>query len=323
MLTINDVRVDDPQRCYVIAEAAGCHNRDYATAKALVCAAAEAGADAVKFQTFTDESICADIPLPTGKDAEHDAWLKSLGVTRMRELFALGGLPRAWHAPLKTLAESLGLAFLSTGFSLDDLRFLVEDLGIPAIKIASGDITFVPLLEYAATTGLPILLSTGAATYDEIREALRVINAARGLPQYGVFMEDVAVLHCRCLYPCHSSLADLSVIAHLKSHFPAGAVGWSDHTVSVNLVPALAVSQGCTIIEKHLRLDGDTSSVDAQHSLSPREFAHMVETVRKVPAILGDGKKEPVGREYHERLWCRRGADWLRPTQAAREGAWE
>lgn len=324
MLTIDEKPLDDPQHVFIIAEASGNHDKEYAKAEALTHAAAKAGASAIKWQTYASEEICTDTPLVFGYDSAHDAWLRSLGVTTMRQLFRKGGLPRKWHAPLKKLANSLNLTFLSTPFSVEAAHFLVEEISVPALKIASGDITFTPLIQYAATTGLPILLSTGASTYDEIREALRIIHEARGLMEDGFFMKDVAVLHCRCLYPCPDGMADLSVIGHLSNTFPVGAIGWSDHTLSTEVVPALAVAQGATVIEKHLKLEGDDSSVDAGHSLTPSQFSRMVEIIQRVPWILGNGQKTPIGGELHERLWCRRDPrDWLRPTRLAREGVWE
>ena len=314
MLTVNEVRLDDPGRCYIIAEASGNHAQDYAKAEALVVAAAESGADAIKFQTYTSEEICADVPLVFGYDAIHDNWLRSLDVTTMRQLFTKGGLPRAWHAPLKKLADSLGITFLSTPFSVDAARFLVDEVGVPALKIASFDLTFTPLLEYAASTGNPVLLSTGGATLDEIWQAIEG-------PLQGID-DRLVLLHCMALYPCPTVDANLRAMQALQC-FDC-PVGWSDHTLSVELIPALAVTQGATVIEKHIRLAGDSTSVDAGHALTPPQFKQMVEAVRHVPAILGSSVKEPHPREMHERLWARRDpSDWLRPMRAAREGAWE
>lgn len=325
MLTINQVRIDDPSRVYVVAEASGNHAQDYGKAAALVTAAAWAGADAVKFQTFTPEEICADIPLAFGHDAQHDAWLRSLGVTKMRELFSHGGLPRAWHAPLKALADSLHITFLSTPFSVDAAHFLVEEIGVLALKIASGDLTFTPLLEYAASTGLPVLLSTGASTYGEISAAVYTLNSAAGRAFGGYSPIPMALLHCMALYPCPHIHANLRVIRELRRRFHSFfAVGWSDHTTCADFIPALAVACGATIIEKHLKLEGDTTSVDAGHSLTPAQFKDMVGLLRAVPTMLGNTAKEPVGRERHERVWCRRDpSDWLRPTMRGRLGEWE
>ena len=315
MLTINGVRVDDPQRPAVIAEISGNHAQDFQQACNLVRAAASSGADFCKFQTFEPAELCADVPILFGHDDAHDVWVRKQGVTRLRDLMK-GGLQRAWHAPLKKLADSLGITFLSTPFSVDAAKFLIEEIGVPALKIASFDLTFTPLLEYAKSTMLPIFLSTGGTTMEEIQCATwRTLDTA--------YATRVVLLHCMALYPCHSSDANLRAIHTLKG-FGCAAVGWSDHTLSVDLVPALAVAQGACVIEKHIRLADDTTSVDAGHALTPGEFKRMVETVRKVPAILGHGRKEPHARELHERLWARRDqSDWLRPTQAAREGAWE
>ena len=200
--------------------------------------------------------------------------------------------------------------------------FLVEDVGVHALKIASGDLTFTPLLTYAARTGIPLILSTGGATEIEVCEALAIINQRSGR-NTSAFCDQVALLHCRSIYPCADIWTNLRVIQCFQKNMRVGAVGWSDHTVSTDLVPALAVAMGATVIEKHLCLEGDIMSVDASHSLSPRHFAAMVRTVRAVPCILGNGEKQPHRAELHDRLWARRSpTDWLRPTDEARAGRW-
>ena len=324
-LSINGVPIDDPLRPYVIAEMSGNHNQDYAQAERLVVAAAEAGADAIKVQTFTPEEICADIPLPFGHSPEHDAWLRSLGVTGMRELFAKGGFPRQWHVKLKRFAERQGIEFLSTPFSPNALNFLVYEVGVHAIKIASGDLTNTPLLVAAAESQLPILLSTGGATDDEIYAAV-----TSGLPMFEALRAGrIAILHCVSIYPCPEMEVNLraieSIRSRVKSHERASVVmGFSDHTLSVDRVPGLAIAAGATFIEKHIRLEDDTTSIDAAHSLTPGQFATMVIYVQEVALICGHGRKEPQPGELHDRLWGRRDpSDWLRPTMAAREGRWE
>ncbi len=318
MLQINGVPLDDPQRCYVIAEASGNHAHDYDQAKALVYAAADARADAVKFQLFTPETLVADMAIPMGVDPKHDAWIRSLGVTRMRELFSKGGLPREWCAPLKALADSLGIAWLCTPFSVQEAQFLVEEIGVQALKIASGDLTFTPLLEYAASTNVPIILSTGGATFEEIDTALECIAevAAHG-------GEDVALLHCVSAYPCPEDAVNLRAIQTMYVRY-MGASGFSYHTLSCDLIPALAVAHGATVYEKHLRLANDTTSIDAAHSLDPIQFQRLVQVLRATPQILGTGIKAPHPLERHDLIWARRDpSDWLRPTERAREGAWE
>ena len=306
----------DPNQIYVIAEASGNHNQDRQQARLLVQAAAASGASAVKMQTFTSEEICADVPILFGHDAAHDAWCRNLGVTRLRELFQKGGLPRAWHQDLKQEAEDLGIDFLSTPFSVDAAKFLVEELGVRALKIASGDLTFTPLHQYAASTGLPVIISTGGATLDEIDETLQRYNG-------GVADNtELILLHCRSVYPCDERILDLESLATLRYEFQV-PVGLSDHTLSTDLVPAMAVAYGAVLFEKHLRLATDTSSVDVGHSLDPEAFRRYVETIRRCVAIRGTGDKEPHPLELHDRKWARRSPnDWLRPVQAAREGEW-
>ena len=303
----------DPAQPYVIAEASGNHNQDRHQARLLVQAAAASGADAVKMQTFTSEEICADVPILFGHDAAHDAWCRNLRVTRMRDLFAKGGLPRAWHRDLKQEAEDLGIDFLSTPFSVDAARFLVEELGVRALKIASGDVTFVPLHRYAASTGLPVIMSTGGATLPEIRLALET---------YHLQPSAVTLLQCRSIYPCAPRILDLASLATLRHKFQV-PVGLSDHTLSTDLVPAMAVAYGAVMFEKHLRLATDTSSVDVGHSLDPEAFRRYVETIRRCTEIRGTGTKEPHPLELHDRVWARRDpSDWLRPVRRGREGEW-
>ena len=303
------------QPTYIIAEMSANHCRDFAMAVALVKAAAAAGADAIKAQTFTPEGIAADVPILTGYNAVHDAWVHGLGVTSLRELYARGGLPHSWHLELKHIATDCGLDFLSTPFSLDAARFLVEDVGVPALKIASGDLTFTPLLAYAAATGLPLLVSTGMATLAEVRTALHGPLA----PAWHA--DRMCLLHCTSSYPLDPCEANLRAIATLRQE--ACSAGYSDHTTSIEVIPALAVAQGAVAYEKHLRLDHAEGSPDAGHSLTPSEFKRMVEVIRAVPQWLGDGVKVPQQSEGHERAWSRRSPeDWKRPTDAAREGRW-
>lgn len=298
-------------RVFVIAEASSNHCHDLRRAVHLVEVAAEARADAIKFQTFSCEEIAArDVEIP---DHEHH------GLPRyFHEIFAKGGLPREWHRELKTLAEDCGLIFLSTPFSMDAAKFLVDEVGVPALKIGSGDLTFTPLLEYAASTGLPVIASTGGATMGEIWDAVTwPLFAAHASSR-------LALMHCVSSYPCAWTDANLMAIRTLRATYPSTPIGFSDHTLSVEAVPALAVAMGATIIEKHMTLDDPGRSMDAWHSLTPGQFQRMVETIRAVPQILGDGAKKPRESELHDRSWARRDpSDWLRPTADARGGAWQ
>ena len=318
-LQVNGVPLDDPQRVFVIAEGSANHGRDYATAVALTHAAAEAGASAIKWQTFTADTLAADVPLLRGYDAAHDAWLTRLGAQTMHDLFRQGGLPRPWHVPLQSLAASLGLVFLSTPFSLDDARFLVEQVRVPALKIASGDLTHRALLRYAGSTGLPVIVSTGASTLGEIHDALDVLDDGS---QDGAVLERVCLLHCVSCYPCPLDAVNVRAVETLRYQALVAAYGFSDHTLSVDVVPALAVAYGATCYEKHLKLTSDATGVDTDHSLTPAQFATLVRVLREASLAVGNGVKQPHVSEAHERLWARRGTDDLRPTDAARAGRW-
>ena len=322
-MEINGKRLDDPRRPYIIAEASGNHNQDLQQARLLVQAAAASGADAIKFQTFVAEEICADVPILFGHDPQHDAWCRKLGVTRLRELFMKGGLPRAWHQGLKQEAEDLGLAFLSTPFSVEAARFLVEEVGVQALKIASGDLTFMPLLRYAASAHLPLIVSTGGATLDEIDTASQTCRTVwRQRP--GIHPpEDLLFLHCVSVYPCEETWANLGAIATMREYL-GNIVGFSDHTLSTTTIPAMAVGLGAVCFEKHLRLHDDTASVDVSHSLDPDQFRVYVDTIRICSQILGRGIKEPHPLEEHDRLFARRDpSDWLRPMMRGRFGDWK
>lgn len=303
----------------IIAEASGNHNQRYDQAEALIRAAAQAGADVIKFQTFTPAEIAADgVVIPRGHDPQHDAWLARMRANTLRDLFRYGGLPRALHRPLKAVADTCDIEFCSTPFSVDAAKFLVEEVGVKRLKIASGDLTFTPLLEYAASTGLPVILSTGGATMAEINTA---INDHLWEPYvHG----RLTLMHCRSIYPCLAQYANLRSIVAMGDAYSSAEIGWSDHTLSHDVIPLMAAMCGATVIEKHLKLYGDTESVDAGHSLGPYDFLMMVKLLRDIPTIMGTLGKEPHPLEAHDRLWARRdSADWLRPTQAAREGQWQ
>lgn len=301
----------DDRHVLIIAEASSNHCHEPERAIALVKAAAEAGADAIKFQTF----FCDDIAARDVQILDHARH----GLPRyFHEIFTKGGLPRDSHRDLKAMAEDFGLIFLSTPFSVNAARFLVEAVGIPALKIASGDLTFTPLLEYAASTGLPVIASTGGATIGEIWNAVTCPLLAAHVHNH------LALLHCVSSYPCAWTDANLLAIRTLQIMYPSIPLGWSDHTLSSEAVPALAVAMGAQLIEKHMTLDEPGNSMDAGHSLTPGQFKHMIETIRAVPQILGDGKKKPRASELHDRLWARRDpSDWLRPTADARRGLWQ
>lgn len=316
--TIEGKRFDDPKRPYIIAEASGNHNKDIGVAHALVDAAASAGADAIKFQTFTASEIASDTPLLWGHDDLNDAKMKRLNAKTLRDQFEYGGLPRDWHMELKKHAGDVGLTFLSTPFSPSSLKFLIEEIGVPALKIASGDLTYTPLLNMANDSGLPVILSTGMGTLQEIRNAV-----SHCLPKT-YSSKRLAILHCRSIYPCPPEWLNMRAIARLRYLFPGAAIGFSDHTIRTWwAVPSLAVSLGATVFEKHLKMT-QSEGPDIDHSITPPLFAEYVRTIRDTVTILGEEEVGPHPQEAHDRLWGRRSVrDWKRPQDEARQGQWE
>jgi len=319
----------DPQHTFIIAEISGNHSGRRMKAARLIEQAAACGVDAVKFQTFdTDEIAAPGISIPTGHDQDHDDWLKFHEVKTLRQLFEKGGLPREWHKELQHVSYENGVEFISTPFSVEAAKFLVEDIGVRVLKIASGDLTYVPLLQYAAKTLCEIIISTGGAHMHEVMKAVTIDLEQRcnhSGPHGKFSVTDVNVLQCISSYPCPISVANVGVVGRYKKWLPLGiGIGYSDHTLS-DLVPVLAVTQGATIIEKHFKMEGDESAIDVGHSLGPLAFKQMVEKIRDIPLAMGwQDIKEPVDLEYHDRIWARRDpSDWLRPDQPAREGNWK
>ena len=310
----------DSGKVFTIAEVSANHCNDKHMTYQLIEQCALAGADAVKFQTFTPKEIAADgISIKTGLNEKHDAWLKSIGGRdTLQDLFAGGGLPREWHHEMKHVCDSNDVEFLSTPFSVNATQFLVEEIGVKAIKIASGDLTFTPLLRYAQSTKLPIILSTGGAFLTE------VVNAVHFELLEAYQDGRVAVLHCTSSYPLNPLDANLGAIKTLLSQSYNTVVGYSDHTTNIDWLPVLAVALGARIYEKHVKLDFSLSSADSDHSITTDELSVMIINIRDSAIAMGNGRKVPQPSEMHDRIWARRNpSDWLRPTQRAREGAWE
>ena len=287
---------------FVIAEAGVNHNGDLALARGLVDAAAEAGADAVKFQTFrASDLVAAGAPKAAyqRREAPHESQ------RAMLERLELG---RAQHAELQGYARERGLVFLSSPFDFQSVDLLVE-LGVPALKLGSGELTNLPLLRYAARTGLPLLLSTGMAFLGEVDVAARAVLSTQ--PPAAL---DLALLHCVSRYPAPLEHANVQAMVTLRKAI-GGPVrfGYSDHTPGP-AAPAAAVALGARVIEKHLTLDRRLPGPDHAASLDPSGFAEMVHLVRDVEAALGEGVKAPQPGEDEMRLVARRSLHIRRPV---------
>ena len=271
----------------IIAEAGVNHNGDLALAKGLIDAAAQAGADLVKFQTFSADRLAtagaakADYQTQTtgGAESQH---------TMLRRL----ELTRDMHLALIDHCRQRAIGFLSTAFDTQSLDLLAE-LGLDRFKIPSGEITNLPYLRHVGRLAAPadksVILSTGMATLGEIEAALDILETA-GTPR-----ARITVLHCNTEYPTPMGDVNLRAMLTLREAFQV-PVGYSDHTPGIE-VPIAAVALGATVIEKHLTLDRTLPGPDQQASLEPDEFAAMVRAIRNIQQALGDGIKRPSPSE--------------------------
>lgn len=275
-------RVGGTEDCLVIAEAGVNHNGDAALARELVDAAAAAGADAVKFQTFDPERLAA-------VDAPKADYQKEAGGgvdDSQREMLRNLVLTPELHHELKARAEARGMMFLSSPFDEQSADFL-EALGVPALKIPSGELTNHPFLAHLARKRLPLLMSTGMSTLEEVRGAVNVI-AEHGNPPLALF-------HCVSSYPARPRDANLRAMATMRQAFGT-PVGWSDHTPGIDIATA-AVAMGAELVEKHLTLDRGLPGPDHRASLDPAQMTELIAAIRNVCAARGDGHKVPVSAE--------------------------
>ena len=266
-------------RIYIIAEAGVNHNGSLELAKRLVRAAAEAGVDAVKFQTFkADTLVSRDAPKADYQKQTTDAAESQYQMLKKLEL------SEESHRELKALCAQLGVAFLSTPFDITDIPFL-SALDMPFFKVPSGAITDLPYLRAINAQKKPVLLSTGMATEDEVAAALKLLPDC-----------EVTLLHCTTEYPCPYGDVNLKALQTLQTRFNL-PVGYSDHTQGIE-VSVAAAALGASVIEKHFTLDRTMEGPDHKASLEPSELKTLVASVRHVTdALSGDGTKTPVKAE--------------------------
>jgi len=276
---------------FVIAEAGVNHDGEIAKALALCDAARETGADAVKFQTFRAE----DLVLPGAPTAQYQQ--RQTGEQDQFAMLRKLELSPGQHERIRDHCAAIGIEFFSTPFSLEAVDLLVA-LGVRRMKLPSGELTHRALVERACATGLPVLLSTGMATLDEVREALGWAQGVRGS------LAGVTVLHCTSAYPAPDEALNLRAILTMREALGL-PVGYSDHSLGIEAALA-AVSLGATVIEKHLTLDRTLPGPDHAASLEPAEFAAMVRGIRRVTAMLGDGVKAPRPEEQDAARVARR-----------------
>ena len=273
-------RIGPGYPCFIIAEAGVNHNGDVKIAHRLVDEAAEAGADAVKFQTFRAERLAVrDAPTP---DYQLRAGLRESQFEMLRRL----ELSAADHAALVARCRERNILFLSTPFDEGSCD-LLESLDVPALKMASGELTNTGLLRHAARTGKPLIVSTGMSTMREVARAFDTIREAGN--------RELALLHCVSNYPANPVDANLKALVSLREAFNV-PTGFSDHTEGMAVALA-AVALGACILEKHLTLDRSLPGPDHLSSIEPGEFREFVHAVRAVEAALGDGRKAPAAAE--------------------------
>lgn len=280
-IRIGQKTVGEENPTFVIAEAGVNHNGDADLAKKLIDAAAEAGADAVKFQTFhTDRIVICD-----AEKAEYQKQTTTSSESQYDMLKKLE-LPDSVFIELAKYADRKGIIFLSTPFDEESVD-LLDHIGILAFKIPSGEITNFPLLKKIGAKKKPIILSTGMASMGEIEEALRYLR------KHGA--RDIILLHCTTSYPAPVRSVNLRVLNTLRQAFQV-PVGYSDHTTGIT-VSIAAVALGAQVIEKHFTLDRSLPGPDHKASLEPEELTAMVEAIRVVENALGNGIKSPSPEE--------------------------
>lgn len=285
--------MDKSKRCIVIAEAGVNHNGDLKIAQRLVECAAEAKADYIKFQTFTSETLVTK----DAKLANYQSKNLNKKINQHEMLKSLE-LSHSHHKKLIDYCNDCGIKFLSTGFDVSDLKFLLP-LNLDFIKIPSGDLTNYFLLEQAGASGKDIILSTGMAKIEEISEALKVIKSNSTNNPI-----NITLLHCTTDYPAQLEEINLNAMLTLKEKFGL-SVGYSDHSLGI-AVPVAAVALGARIIEKHFTLDRKMEGPDHKASLEPNELQEMVSCIRDVECAIGSFKKQPTLGELKNKAVARK-----------------
>lgn len=290
IIKINACKIGVGLPVYIVAELSANHRQQFDGAVKLVKAAKEANADAVKLQTYTPDTLTIQSTRPEFRIGGGTPWD---GKT-LYDLYAEAYMPWEWQPKLKKVADDLGIALFSTPYDKTAVDFL-EEISVPAYKVASFEIVDTPLIEYIASKGKPIIISTGMATLAEIDEAVQAAKRA-GASQ-------IALLKCTSAYPAPPDEMNLHTIPQLVEAFGV-PVGLSDHTLGIT-VPVAAVALGACIIEKHFTLSRSTPSPDSAFSLEPQEFKAMVEAIRTAEKALGEVRYEISEQEARSHAFRR------------------
>lgn len=303
-ISIAGKKIGSGQPCFIIAEGGVNHNSRLDLALKLIDAAKDAGADAIKFQTFRAEQLV------TGTGMMADYQKRNTGKTESQlDMLRRLELKEQWYPDLIAHAKKRKIVLLSTphgGFESVDL---MEKYDFPAFKFGSGDITNLPVLEYAARLGKPMLISTGMSNMDEVREAVDTVRNAGN--------DQILVFQCTTDYPLAPENVNLSAMQTIRDELGV-LVGYSDHTVG-DQVPIMAVTLGAVMIEKHLTLDRKMQGPDHIASTEPEEFKEMVAKLRQIPIIMGSGIKKPLPAELQYLRVARKSLTALRDIKAGEE----
>lgn len=278
------------EKVFIIAELSANHNGSLETALKTITAMKEAGADAIKLQTYTPDTITLDCDNEMFTISQGTLWDKR----KFSDLYAEAMTPWEWHEQLFNHAKNLGMEAFSSPFDPSAVDFLSR-LEVPAYKIASFEITDIPLIEYTAAKGKPIIISTGIATLSDIEEALEACRRSRN--------DQITLLKCTSAYPAALEEMNLLTISDMQKRFGV-TVGLSDHTMSLS-APVAAVALGARVIEKHFILDRGMGGADSAFSLEPAEFRAMVDAVRDTEKLMGKVTYELSAKSLKSREFSR------------------
>lgn len=277
-------------KTFIIAEVSANHNQDYAVAKSMIKAAKDAGADAVKLQTYTADTMTLDVDNEYFTIKQDTIW----DGRNLHDLYKEAYTPWEWQPKLKKYADKLGIILFSTPFDKTSVDFL-ESMDVSAYKIASFEITDLPLIRYVAKKQKPIIISTGIASLEDIEEAVKVCRDEDN--------EQIILLKCTSAYPASLEDANLLTMRDMKDRFGVD-IGFSDHTLGIT-APITAVALGAKVIEKHFILNKAMGGVDSKFSLDIDEFKEMVTAVRDTEKLLGKISYEMTAKKLKSREFSR------------------
>ena len=288
------LKIDDPNHTFIIAEAgsnwkSGSYEEDLEQAKKLIKIASKAGADAVKFQTYKADTVYA-------YNAGNSNYLAEQGINKgINEIFEYLSMPYEMISELSQICNDEKIIFMSTPFSVEDAKQI--DPFVSLHKIASFEINHVRLIEFLSKTEKPILISTGASTFDEIDFAVNLIKNNKN--------NEIGLLQCTSKYPAPIESLNLSAIPKMKERYNI-PIGFSDHSVEPLIGPLTAVGLGATIIEKHFTLDKNLTGPDHSFAITPQELELMVKSIRQADKTKGNGKKIILNEEQELLLFAKR-----------------